>query len=285
MPATGSSLNLKPKAEEKGKDAIIVHNLWKSYLGQPPVLKGLSLSVPQGKTLIILGKSGVGKSVTLRQILGLEKPDEGHIEVDGIRITDLTRNKLYEIMSQFGMLFQSSALFDSMTVGENVAFYLHQHGDPKTKERIPESEVQMRVERALSKVGLSGYNKKMPSELSGGQKRRAALARLIIYEPKILLYDEPTTGLDPITAMQINELIKKTQEELQATAIVVTHDINSALEIGDLFALHHDGKIEHMDEKMEFIRSDNPLIRDFLSNAMIDEKYTLSMKGKGKGRE
>jgi phospholipid/cholesterol/gamma-HCH transport system ATP-binding protein len=241
-------------------------------------LKGLSLSVPQGKTLIILGKSGVGKSVMLRQILGIEKPDAGHIEVDGIRITDLDRSDLYEMMGQFGMLFQSSALFDSMTIYENVAFYLHQHGHPKTKERLAEKIVKERVENALEKVGLSGYSEKMPSELSGGQKRRAALARLIIYEPKILLYDEPTTGLDPITAMQINELIQKTQEELKATAIVVTHDMNSALEIGDLFALHHDGKIEHMDEKMRFIGCDNPLIRDFLSNAMIAEKYTLSMR-------
>lgn len=259
MPHTGSSSS--PKA------AIVVHELWKSYDGHS-ILKGLSLTVPVGKTLIILGRSGVGKSVLLRQILGLEKPDQGYIEVDGIRITDLKQAQLYPLMGRFGMLFQSSALFDSLTVGNNVAFYLNQHTNGITKEEINE-----RVHEALKKVGLEGYEKKMPSELSGGQKRRAALARLIIYKPQIMLYDEPTTGLDPITSMQINELIEQTQEELQATSIIVTHDINSALCIGDIFALHHEGKIAHIDEKERFIANSDPLIADFLSNAMIADHY------------
>lgn len=253
--------------------AIVAHNVWKSY-GETTVLKGLDLVLPQGKTLVILGRSGVGKSVLLRQIVGIEKPEQGYIEVAGTRITDLKKSDLYRLMSNFGMLFQSSALFDSMTVGENVAFYLKQHGDPKTRESLPRDEIEERVHVALKKVGLEGYEVKMPSDLSGGQKRRAALARLIIYQPKIMLYDEPTTGLDPITSMQINDLIIKTQADLQATSIVVTHDINSALDIGDLFALHHEGKLQFIDEKERFIQNGNPLVHEFLSNAVIPQKYT-----------
>jgi len=252
---------------------INAHEVWKSYKNLQ-VLKGLSLIVPKGKAMIILGRSGAGKSVLLKQILGLEKPDSGYIEVDGVKITDLTQTKLYPYMRNFGMLFQSSALFDSMTVGDNVAFNLItqlQFENPPRK--IAKSELDDLVEEALKKVGLGGMQKKMPSDLSGGQKRRAALARLIIGTPKVMLFDEPTTGLDPITSKQINELIKQTHEELKATIIVVTHDIHSALDIGEIFALHDDGKIAHVDTKENFIQSDNPLVRNFLETAMIPEKY------------
>jgi len=269
MPFTGSSLVDK----NPEKIAIDVKDLWKSYSGTS-ILKGLDLTLPEGKTLIILGRSGVGKSVLLRQLLGLEKPDQGTIDVNGIRITDLNQKELLPLMSQFGMLFQSSALFDSMTIFDNVAFYLNQHGCPTTKERLPQSEIQDRVEDSLKKVGLQGYEPKMPSMLSGGQKRRAALARLIIYKPKILLYDEPTTGLDPITSMQINELILQTQEELSATSIVVTHDIHSALAVGDFFALHHEGKLQYFDEKERFVKNEIPLIRDFFLHAGIQQKFS-----------
>jgi phospholipid/cholesterol/gamma-HCH transport system ATP-binding protein len=254
MHSTGSSSN---------KPAILVKDLWKSYNGTE-VLKGLSLEVPEGKTAVIIGRSGVGKSVLLRQILGLEEPDKGTIEIDGIPISKLSQKEIYKILGRFGMLFQSSALFDSLTVGENVAFYLQQHGDPITMQKLSPKEIQERTEDALKKVGLPDYQKKMPSELSGGQKRRAALARLIIYRPKIMLYDEPTTGLDPITAGQINDLIQATQKELHATSIVVTHDMTSALELGDLFALHQDGKIVEVNEKESFLKSQNPTIQKFL---------------------
>ncbi len=256
--------------------AIQVHDVWKSY-GSVHVLKGLSLSVPQGKTIVILGRSGVGKSVLLRQLLGIEKPDRGSIIVQGHHITKLKQESLYKIMGHFGMLFQSSALFDSLSIFENVAFYLLQHGIPHGNK----THLKDMVATALKKVGLEGYENKMPSELSGGQKRRAALARLIIYKPKIMLYDEPTTGLDPITAMQINELIIQTHQELNATTVVVTHDIRSALEIGDIFALHSDGKIAFIADKEQFIQRQEPFISGFFTHAIIPERYAALIHKEG----
>ena len=244
---------------------IDVQNLWKSY-GDTQVLKGLTLSVPAGKTMIILGRSGAGKSVLLRQLIGIEKPDTGSVVVDGMKINELDAKALYSAMKDFGMLFQSSALFDSMTVGENVAFYFTEH-----KGLCAPSELSDRVADALSQVGLADYQKKMPSELSGGQKRRAALARLIIYRPKIMLYDEPTTGLDPITSMQINELIAKVQDELKATSVIVTHDLISALTLGDFFAMHSDGLIATVEKKDDFLQSEHPLIVEFLQPNKISD--------------
>jgi phospholipid/cholesterol/gamma-HCH transport system ATP-binding protein len=166
-----------------------------------------------------------------------------------------------------GMLFQGAALFDSMNVGENTAFYLRQHPE----SALSESEIHDRVAESLKMVGLSDTQKKMPSELSGGMRKRAALARLIVYRPQIILYDEPTTGLDPITSMQINDLINQTKQELKATSIVVTHDIRSALEIGDRLAFHNDGKIAQIAPKKEFLQLDDPILHDFFKNAVIDQ--------------
>jgi phospholipid/cholesterol/gamma-HCH transport system ATP-binding protein len=253
---------------------ISVQDVWKSY-NSIPVLKGLTLHVPAGKTLIILGRSGVGKSVLLRLITGLEKPDKGFIQIDGQTISALKRADLLTVMKQFGMLFQSSALFDSLTVGDNVGFYLTEHNDENCYSK---SQIDDLVHDSLKKVGLEGMQAKMPSELSGGQKRRAALARLLIYRPKIMLCDEPTTGLDPITAMQINELIASTHNELKATTVIVTHDLQSALTLGDFFALHHDGKIISVDTRESFLQSSNPLIIEFLQNAIISAEYTSMIK-------
>lgn len=251
---------------------IRIHNVWKRY-GKLQVLKGLSLDIFDGETLVILGRSGVGKSVLLRQIIGLEVPDEGYVEIDGKKVTELTRQAarkgLKSTVKPIGMLFQSSALFDSLNVSENTAFYLRQH-----KTHLSESEIKENVEKALAMVGLEGTEKKLPSELSGGMRKRAALARLIVYRPEIILYDEPTTGLDPITAMQINELINQTKKELNATSIVVTHDIRSALEVGDRIAFHNDGKIVQIAPKAEFLQIDDPILKDFFNNAIID-KSTL----------
>lgn len=246
---------------------IKVQNLWKKY-NKHSVLQGLELEIQEGETVVILGRSGVGKSVLLRLLMGIEKPDKGTIEIDGQKISSLKGPKLYRAISGMGMLFQASALFDSLTVGENTAFYLREHGDPKTDKPLEEDEIKRRVRQALSMVGLEGTEDLMPSDLSGGMRKRAALARLIVYRPKILLYDEPTTGLDPITSMQINDLILQTQRELHATSIVVTHDICSAFRVGDRIALHYEGKIFAIASKKEFAKIEHPLIQSFLEHAI-----------------
>lgn len=244
---------------------IKVRNLWKSY-GSLQVLKGLNLDIYDGETLVILGRSGVGKSVLLKQIIGLESPDQGYVEIDNQRVLDLdSGGRKIRTVKPMGMLFQGSALFDSLDVGDNIAFYLRQH-DPN----LSSTQVSNRVASALKMVGLEGIENKMPSDLSGGMRKRAALARLIVYRPQIILYDEPTTGLDPITADQINKLIKKTKQELGATSIVVTHDIRSAIEVGDRLAFHHDGKIAQIAPKKEFLKIDDPLLKEFFNNAIVD---------------
>jgi len=253
---------------------IRVHNLWKKY-GKLEILKGLNLEIFDGETVVILGRSGVGKSVLLKQIIGLESPDQGYIEVDNERVVDMSDRDTRSKVKPMGMLFQSGALFDSMDVGENTGFYLRQH-EPK----LAQSELSDRIAHALEMVGLKDTQKKMPSELSGGMRKRAALARLIVYRPQIILYDEPTTGLDPITSMQINDLINQTKNELKATSIVVTHDIRSALEVGDRMAFHNEGKIAYIAPKYEFLHSEDPTLREFFNNATIDtnllEKYKRS---------
>lgn len=230
--------------------------------GDAAVLNDFDLEVKTGETLVILGGSGVGKSVFLKHVIGLLKPDSGSLEIDGILINDLSGQKLYEAIRNTGMLFQGGALFDSLNIFENVAFYLDQH------ENLSDEEVEERVHNALAMVGLSDVADKMPSELSGGMRKRAALARVIIYRPQILLYDEPTTGLDPINAMQINELIMKMQQELNATSVVVTHDMASALKVADRIALLHEGTIKFTGDKESFIQSKNEIIQAFLSNAI-----------------
>ncbi|GAB4190272.1 MAG: ABC transporter ATP-binding protein [Simkaniaceae bacterium] len=258
---------------------IIVDDVWKSF-GDQQVLKGLSLTVKDNETLVILGRSGVGKSVLLKHILGLAKPDKGSIDVDQVRVSDLHGPKLYRSIKNMGMLFQGAALFDSMNIAENTAFYLRQHGDRETGRRFTEAEIKDLVDQALDIVGLAGTQDKMPSELSGGMKKRAGLARLIVYRPDYLLYDEPTTGLDPITAMQINELIVKTKEELNATSIVVTHDMISALYVGDRLALHEDGKIKYDETPENFLTIDDPTIT-FLKKTITDP-YGFRSRQSGK---
>ena len=257
--------------EERVKK-IIVRDVWKSF-GDVHVLKGLNLDVYEGETLVILGRSGVGKSVLLRQIMGIEKPDKGYIEVSGKRISSMSEHQVYKSILDMGMLFQGAALFDSMTVFENTAFHLRQHG-----ETIAESKVRDRVEKALSMVGLEGTGNKMPSDLSGGMRKRAGLARLIVYNPTVILYDEPTTGLDPITAAQINDLIVQTQKELKSTSIVVTHDIRSAMTVGDRLAFHHNGKIIQIAPKKEFLNIDDDLLHQFFENAILSYEYMEKKK-------
>ena len=229
---------------------IQIRNLWKRF-GANTVLRGLNLENRDGEILVILGRSGAGKSVLLRHIMGIEQADEGEILIDS------------RVSKSIGMLFQGSALFDSMNIGDNTAFYLRQHGDPRTGEFLPESEIERRVQLALEQVGLEGVEKKLPSDLSGGMRKRAGLARLIVYSPMIRLFDEPTTGLDPISGQQINDLIVKIQHELNGSSLVVTHDIRAAFQIADRIALHKEGRIAHVAPPNEFIKVDDPLIQFF----------------------
>lgn len=255
---------------------IKIKDLWKRF-DKLQVLAGLNLEVNEGETIVILGPSGIGKSVLLKHIIGLLKPDHGSIDINGVCITDLKGVDLLLAVRHMGMLFQGGALFDSMTVEENVGFYLKQHGDPHTGKKFSKEELKERVRLALQIVGLEGAEKKMPSELSGGMRKRAAIARVIVYRPLIVLYDEPTTGLDPIIGMQINELIVKTQAELKATSIVVTHDMFSALYVGDRLALIRDGKIAQLADRETFIKIDDPLIK-FLYTTISQDPRKLREK-------
>lgn len=249
---------------------IEAKNLYKSF-DAVSVLKGLSMRFPEAKTTVILGRSGVGKSVLLKHIAGIDPPDSGEILIHGTSLYSLPTEQRENMLADMGMLFQSSALFDSLTIGENIAFSLTHN--PLAKQRVKPSEHASLIDHALTSVGLSGFQGKYPSELSGGQRRRAALARLIVYRPSILLFDEPTTGLDPITSMQINMLIAETQRTLQATSIVVTHDIVAALTIGDYFALHHEGAIVTHGDKKSFFQDNNPILRHMLRCALVPPEW------------
>jgi phospholipid/cholesterol/gamma-HCH transport system ATP-binding protein len=205
--------------------------------GKKTVFDGLDLEFHRGETAVVLGASGVGKSVLLKLILGLLRPDAGRVFVDGQDITDLSERDLSPVRMRFGMLFQGAALFDFMTVYENVAFALHEHTD------WPEDKVRERVRQKLALVEMEGTEALLPEELSGGMRKRVGLARAIAIEPEVLLYDEPTTGLDPVTADTINELILRCRRELKTTGLVVTHDMASAYKVGDRLLMLHEGRV------------------------------------------
>lgn len=223
------------------------------------VLDDLNLTIYQGETLVILGRSGCGKSVTLKILLGLILPDSGNVFVNGSDITALSEKELLTVRRRMGMLFQGSALFDSLTIGENVAFALKEHTD-KSRDEIAEI-----VKRNLQFVEMSGTENLMPSELSGGMKKRVALARAMAYQPDILLYDEPTTGLDPITATTINALVRKTQAEYGVTSIVVTHELASGFSVADRVAVMNNGRILEIGTVDEILSSENEFIRTFIA--------------------
>jgi phospholipid/cholesterol/gamma-HCH transport system ATP-binding protein len=236
---------------------IEIRDLWKSF-DDSEVLRGVNLSVHDGETMVVLGPSGCGKSVLLKHVIGLLKPERGAVIVEGVDISELTPNGLKELRMRYGMVFQGAALFDSMTVGENVGLPLKEH------RRLRGRELDDTVESKLRMVGLAGVSHMWPSDISGGMKKRVALARAIALDPDIILYDEPTTGLDPIMAEQINELIRSLQREVNATSIVVTHDLHSAKFTGDKIALMHEGRIEFVGTMDELQRSDNAAVRNFI---------------------
>lgn len=236
---------------------IELKNIHKSY-GANHVLRGVSLDVKKGESLVVIGGSGSGKSVLLKHIIGLLKPDEGEVIVDSAVLSQLDEDGLNEVRKKFGMLFQSSALFDSMSVWENVGFGLKRHTDLKDKE-IKEIAVEK-----LGMVGLVGVEDEMPSELSGGMRKRVGLARAIAMEPEILLYDEPTTGLDPIMADAINDLIIEMRERLNITSIAITHDMKSAFKIADTIAMLYNGLIIEKGSSEEIKNTSDPVVRQFI---------------------
>lgn len=239
-------------------ELIDVH---KSF-GDFKVHKGINLTVKANGITVILGPSGTGKSVLLKQMMGLLKPDSGQIIVDGVDIASAPKSDLRAVRKKFGMLFQNAALFDSMSVMENVAFPLCEHTDMKR------SEIEEIVIQKLKLVGLKNAERKMPSELSGGMRKRVGLARAIALEPEIILYDEPTTGLDPIMKDVVDNLIYETQQQLDITSVVISHDIDSATKIADHMAMLYDGKTILYGTVSDFRHTDNPYVTQFLSGSM-----------------
>lgn len=234
---------------------IVVDNVHKSLAGKQ-VLAGLSFEVQKGETLVIIGASGSGKTVCLKHIVGLFTPDKGTVLVDGVNVASARHQELEGLRDQFGVLFQSGGLINWMTVEENVGLPLRE------RTRKSPEEIQRLVREKLSMVGMAGTESQYPSELSGGMRKRAGLARAIIRDPSILLYDEPTSGLDPVTARKIDRLILDLQKRLGVTSIVVTHDLHSAVAVGNRIATLYQGKIADISTPEKFMQSDHPVVRE-----------------------
>jgi phospholipid/cholesterol/gamma-HCH transport system ATP-binding protein len=236
---------------------ISIRQLHKSLGGQV-ILRGIDLDVTKGATCVVLGRSGGGKSVLLKHIVGLLKPDSGDVIVEGENITHVPERKLGGLRKRVGVLFQSGALFDSMSVEENIAFPLREAGVKQP------AELRDRVAEALEMVDLAGEQKKMPSSLSGGMRKRVGLARTIVSRPQCILYDEPTTGLDPIATDSINHLIRRLQKRLSVTSVVVTHDMKTAFHTADRVAFLHEGRIYFNGTADELRAAADPVLRDFI---------------------
>jgi phospholipid/cholesterol/gamma-HCH transport system ATP-binding protein len=237
---------------------IDVQNLYKSFNGFA-VLKGINLQMYEGTTTVVLGGSGSGKTVLMKHIMGLFKPDHGQVIVDGENVSTMPRTELSVFRERMGMVFQSSALFDSMTVGDNVAFPLREHTN------LSEDEIAQKVKEKLAVVDLHDVEGKFPAELSGGMRKRVGLARAIIRDPKIVLYDEPTTGLDPLTTESVDEMIIHARERLRVTSVVISHDIGSAFHIADRIAVINEGRIVEEGTPQEVRKTQEPFTKQFFA--------------------
>ena len=256
-----TSIKRQESEREDSVPVVAVANVKKAF-GSFRVLNGISLSVDRGETLAVLGRSGTGKSVLLRLIIGLEKPDSGSIQIHGVDTAGLALDRMGEIRKKMGFLFQHAALYDSLTVEQNVAFPLQHH-----KKEASKSEQSERVRQLLAEVGMAGHLEKMPSDLSGGMQKRVGLARALALDPDILLLDEPTAGLDPISAAEIDDLVLKLQAEHHMASIVVTHDLHSAKTIANRLALLNEGNVVIEGSFEELQRSDIAFVREFLGHS------------------
>ncbi len=248
---------------------IECENLWKRFHNKS-VLEGVDIKIKRGEALVVIGQSGCGKSVLLKHLVGLLLPDVGNVLIDGEDVTKMSRKNLFRVRMRFGMVFQGAALFDSLSVGENVCLALKEHTQKS------EQEIEEIGRKKLRMVGLDDVMDKMPAELSGGMKKRVSIARAIAMDPACVLYDEPTTGLDPIMADVINNLIKKLKSELNITSVIVTHDIHSAYKVADRIAMLHNGKIISDGTPDEVRMSDNEILRQFIEGSADGPISTVS---------
>ncbi len=247
---------------------IEVRNLKKNF-GPNPVLNGVSFGIEKGESLVIIGRSGSGKSVLLKHLIGLLKPDAGQVLIEGEDITVMNERELLRVRHRFGMVFQGAALFDSMNVAENVGFAF------RRDRRLTEKEIARKVTESLDMVDLSGIEHKHPSELSGGMRKRVGLARAIVYEPEIVLYDEPTTGLDPIVSDSIDQLMMRVRDRLRVTTVVVTHDMRTARRLGQRILMLHDKTIYATGPPEDIFGSQDPVVKQFI-DGVSDERYSQS---------
>lgn len=236
---------------------IRLEDVYKSF-GSKHVLQGFTLEVDEGETMVIIGYSGTGKSVAIKHIVGLLCPDRGTVFVDGLEVPDLSREDLYELRARIGYVFQFAALFDSLTVGENVAMAL------RKMRTLTESQIQDRVRESLALVDLPDTESKYPAELSGGMRKRVGIARAIAKRPKYILYDEPTTGLDPVTSAVIDELMVRMRDRLGVTSVVITHDMRSAYTVGTRIAMLYEGRVRQVGTVEEIQNTDDPVVRQFI---------------------